>query len=161
MKATKIGFTVYGGSGALKFEPTVTEAGDPTLLIEAAIGEPTKYRWEDKIIFQVTSRELPALLATVFGWAPIFAASNHGAGNKSLMLENQGENGRIFCRVSEGTKRVAVPIGPADAFSVGKLGLTQLALCSKCPIHDALEILRLTTGRLLHNQAKANPSISV
>ncbi|APC19386.1 hypothetical protein BLL42_26970 (plasmid) [Pseudomonas frederiksbergensis] len=159
MKATRIGFTVYGGSGALKFEPTVTEAGDPTLLIEAANGEPNKYQWDDKIIFQVTTRELPALLASIFGWTPTFTAANHGSGNKSLMLENQSASGRIFCRVSEGGKRVAVPIGPADAFSIGRLGLSQLALYSKCPVHDALEILRLTTGRLLHNQAKATPPI--
>ena len=48
MKTNRIGLTVYGCSDALKFEPTVTEAGDPPLLIEATNGEPNKYSWNEK-----------------------------------------------------------------------------------------------------------------
>ncbi|WP_411961151.1 hypothetical protein ACK3BE_33215 (plasmid) [Pseudomonas mandelii] len=153
-KSPKIGFTVYGGSAALKFEPTVTEGGSPTLLIEAARGQPNNYEWGEKIVFQVTARELAPFLACIFGWAPSFAATNHGQGNKSLALENQLAEGRIFCRVTEGSNRTAVPIGPSDAFNIGRLGLEQLALSSKCTLHDTLEILRLTTGRLLHHHQK-------
>nr|WP_176456062.1 hypothetical protein [Pseudomonas fluorescens]CEK42502.1 hypothetical protein PQBR55_0123 [Pseudomonas fluorescens SBW25] len=48
IEINRIGLTVYGCRDALKFEPTVTEAGDPPLLIEATNGGPYKYSWNEK-----------------------------------------------------------------------------------------------------------------
>lgn len=81
----------------------------PALKIETAgkhPTQPTKYNWDDKIIFYLTEDELPQLLCVFLGLLPSCEFRNHGPQhNKSMKLENQGKH--LYLTMAEGSDRKA------------------------------------------------------
>lgn len=103
---------------AALFEMNMWE-GVPTLRIETAPGphpsKPDQYNWDKKIIFNVTSDELPVLVATMLGLLPECTFSNHGPqNNKSMTMKYQDQN--LYLTMFEGTENrnaVRIDVGPA------------------------------------------------
>lgn len=81
----------------------------PALKIETAGKHPTqpsKYNWDDKIIFYLTEDELPQLLCVFLGLLPSVDFRNHGPQhNKSMKLEHQGKH--LYLTMNEGSERKA------------------------------------------------------
>ncbi|SDE11497.1 hypothetical protein [Aquimonas voraii] len=81
----------------------------PALKIETAGKHPTqpsKYNWDDKIIFYLTEDELPQLLCVFLGLLPSVDYRNHGPQhNKSMKLEHQGKH--LYLTMAEGSDRKA------------------------------------------------------
>lgn len=81
----------------------------PALKIETAGKHPTqpsKYNWDDKIIFYLTEDELPQLLCVFLGLLPSCEFRNHGPQhNKSMKLDNQGKH--LYLTMAEGSERKA------------------------------------------------------
>lgn len=103
---------------AALFEMTLW-AGVPTLRIESAPGphpeKPDQYHWDKKIIFNLTTDELPVLVATMLGLLPECTFSNHGPqNNKSMSMKYQEQN--LYLTMNEGSESrnaVRIDVGPA------------------------------------------------
>ena len=103
---------------AALFEMTLW-AGMPTLRIESAPGphpeKPDQYHWDKKIIFNLTTDELPVLVATMLGLLPECTFSNHGPqNNKSMSMKYQEQN--LYLTMNEGSESrnaVRIDVGPA------------------------------------------------
>ncbi|WP_199047335.1 MULTISPECIES: hypothetical protein [unclassified Dyella] len=78
---------VYGGRAALCFEATTTQAGSPTVQIEAAPGQNKVYKWKDKLIFQLTTSELQLVCSLLYGHINKIFLSGHN--DKWLSAERQ------------------------------------------------------------------------
>ena len=103
---------------AALFEMTLWD-GVPTLRIESAPGphpeKPDQYHWDKKIIFNLTTDELPVLVATMLGLLPECTFSNHGPqNNKSMSMKYQEQN--LYLTMNEGSESrnaVRIDVGPA------------------------------------------------
>jgi len=103
---------------AALFEMTLWD-GVPTLRIESAPGphpeKPDQYHWDKKIIFNLTTDELPVLVATMLGLLPECTFSNHGPkNNKSMSMKYQEQN--LYLAMNEGSESrnaVRIDVGPA------------------------------------------------
>jgi hypothetical protein len=103
---------------AALFEMTMWD-GVPTLRIESAPGphpeKPDQYHWDKKIIFNLTTDELPVLVATMLGLLPECTFSNHGTqNNKSMSMKYQEQN--LYLTMNEGSESrnaVRIDVGPA------------------------------------------------
>jgi len=141
---------VYGGKAALCIETDVTRQDEPTLRLEAAPATgPRAYNWERKITLQLTREELPVVTATVLGLLARCVYKNHGPDhNKGVEIEHQG--GHLFVRLFQKDRGVlAVPVGPADSYSLAALALR--ALRQGAPwLSDQgiLMLLKLTVQRM-------------
>lgn len=112
---------IYGAKGALTIEMDYLRQPDAdgglrqTVSLEAAVSKgPKIYDWEHKIVFQFMRRELPLLACALLGWLkrPL-ELKNHGQqANKSVSIEDQA--GKVFAKVREGARVIAVPVGPPD-----------------------------------------------
>lgn len=145
---------VYGGRAALCFSADETRAGEHTVRIEAAPATaPKAYAWADKVALQLTTRELPQVLAVVAGLVPALKLSNHGeATDKSASFQNQA-GGKLFVSVWQGKNARAVPIMPADVWPVFDLLLKQVLANSPHLTADAvLTGLRLVSQRYVAAQ---------
>ncbi len=144
-----LGFPVYGTSGALKFEFGRNEAQTPVLVVDGCTKSSAGFDWGNKIILQLSDRELPGLMCCVLGLTVSFEARNHGAKrNKSIYLVNQPDQHRIYVRLSQPEYSVSVPMTPDAVFKLGALGLQVLAAQTGFEPATCLAILRGTAGRL-------------
>lgn len=148
---------VYGGKAALCFEADTTTQGTHTLCIQSApaISE-RNYDWKNKITIQCTRDEMPAVACVFFGLLGECEFSNHGPqNNKGFKIANQqsdnaNKDHRIFVQVRTQGASHAVPISPADAYSVGALILRQLRKEHPqiASMQDAINMLKHTYLRL-------------
>ncbi|WP_432263258.1 hypothetical protein [Cupriavidus sp. TMH.W2] len=118
---------IYGGKAAACFSADLTRSGLETVRIEAADSKGQRqYDWKDKVAIQLSSRELPLVLATLMQWLPKFEGKGHGANNeKWFTLENQP--GKLYLSVNCKGKNVrGVPIMAGDSYSLCTLLMRQM-----------------------------------
>lgn len=118
---------IYGGKAAACFSADFTRSNLATVRIEAAeTSGQRNYNWKDKVAIQLSSRELPMVLATLMQWLPKFEGKGHGTNNeKWFTLENQA--GKLFLSVNcKGKAARGVPIMPGDAYSLCTLIMRQM-----------------------------------
>ena len=146
---------VYGNKFALTIEASNTPKRDmPTVSIEAAAALPgngQSFAWHQKLTFQLTSDELPVAAAVLLGLLPRLEFRNHPSENggvKALVMEDQGA--RLFVKLSETGGRVcAVPVDGGRLPYLTALVLRQFATSMRVTPGEAVEILKLTTARLI------------
>ena len=118
---------VYGGRAAACFSADVSRSKVHTVRIEAAESSGTRqYNWKGKVAIQLSTRELPLVLATFMHWIPKFEGKGHGANNeKWFTLERQGN--KMFLSVnSKGSGPRGVPIPAGDGYSITTLLIRQM-----------------------------------
>ena len=141
---------MYGSKAALCIETDVTRQDEPTLRLEAAPATgPRAYDWPRKLTLQLTREELPVVAATVLGLLPRCLYKNHGPDqNKGLEIEHQGSH--LFVRLFQKERGVlAVPVGPADSYSLAALALRALRQGTPwLSDQGILMLLKLTVQRM-------------
>ncbi len=142
---------VYGKSGALTFEIDIARAAEGksrqyTLRIEGARAkEPGVYLWSEKVIFQLTRKELHQAAAVFLGLSENAKFNAHGDSNEKwceLAVQSSG----VYVKVGLATRVVAVPIGKEDLYEVALLAARALFLND--PDLDqgvVMDLLRLTS----------------
>lgn len=114
---------VYGKSCSLCIEPVEMGGDRPysTLLFDIApILDGTRYDWENKVQFRLTSRELPFFAALMMGWVENVSFDNHGRLNdKSMMVTDQKKH--IFLRIHLKPKTYAIQIPPEEIFPIAAM----------------------------------------
>lgn len=118
---------VYGGKVAVCFSADLTRNEEHTVRIEAAQASGARtYNWEDKIAIQLSTRELPSVLATLLQIQGKFEGKGHGAQNeKWFTLENQP--GKVYLTVNaKGKASRSLPIGPGDCYTIITLVMEQM-----------------------------------
>lgn len=118
---------VYGGKVAVCFSADQTRTEEHTIRIEAALTSGGRsYNWDNKIAIQVSTRELPSVLATLLQIQNRFEGKGHGAQNeKWFVLENQP--GKVFLSLNaKGEASRSLPIGPGDCYQVITLVMEQM-----------------------------------
>lgn len=118
---------VYGGKVAVCFSADQTRNEEHTIRIEAAVSSGGRsYNWDDKIAIQVSTRELPSVLATLLQIQNKFEGKGHGAQNeKWFVLENQP--GKVFLSLNaKGAASRSLPITPGDCYQVITLVMEQM-----------------------------------
>jgi|LNFM01.1.fsa_nt_gb hypothetical protein len=116
----------YGAKAALAWDLDETRGGHKTVSIEAAaaIG-PQQYAWDDKIIFQLTVRQLPLVLATLMRWRQLTEFKRHGDHmDKELLLRVDGHKVVVF--LAQAQQARAVAIDALDLLSVASLCMKAL-----------------------------------
>lgn len=123
---------IYGGKSALCFQADTTRSGREgetnTVRLEAAPSSaPRQYNWSEKIAVQFTVKELPCVLAVFMGWMPSVTFKAHGPQqDKGFSMEHQ-EGGKMFVKVWQAKRAMAVPLYAQDMYSVVALLLRQMA----------------------------------
>lgn len=130
--STSSGFHVYGAKAALKVEPDRTAQGFPTVALEAAHGSPgLAYAWDRKIRFQVTERELPALLLVLLRRMTTAEFQYHGERRDKAMQIKQTPDGIVVRLKGTGgdgqVQRFAVRLPVEGVFQFAAIALQQLA----------------------------------
>ena len=121
-------------------------AGDvATIGLEAARKQASgnSYDWDNKMVVQVTARELPTVLAVLMGYKNACEFRYHGPGrNKGYAIRSQNE-GVLITLSAAGAIAINVPVEPSDLFSLTTLVVNRLQMNQKMMSIDALlEILR-------------------
>lgn len=136
----------WGKKAALNVEASVTRAGEPTVVLEAAkaIAGDGCYDWGKKIVLQLTPSELQLATALFLGQIdnPV-EGRNHGTGhNKWFSLERQEERfaGTYKVVIGDGRDILIVQIG-ADA----QLGSMVALLARQCAAQMEVEVSDLAT----------------
>ena len=151
---------IYGAKAALTIEldrlREVDESGQErwSLLVEAATARaPRQYGWDNKIAFQITRRELPLVTACLMGYLDAVEFKNHGSSSdKGLSVQNQGD--KLFVKVSQATRTIAVPVTSSDVHAW--LELAMLALRKNAPdLGDVVQLAMLK--RVADMERKAAP----
>lgn len=140
---------VYGGKVAMCFQSDNTRSGEHTIRIEAAEATASKsYNWSDKVGIQLSTRELPGVLATFLQMQKNFEGKGHGSQNeKWFTLENQ--QGKVFISVNmRGKPPRSVPVGPGDCFGVVTLLIEQMLKNSPFLTADTLLSIIQRTGKM-------------
>lgn len=152
------GFPVYGQTAALKFEKGFSEKGRPVLVVDGCNKSGDAFDWGNKIILQLSDREVPELLCCVLGLTEEFEARNHGSKrNKSIHLVNQPKHQRIYVKLSRPEYSVKVPMNPFAVFQLGTLALSVLADQTGFDVQSCLAVLRGTAGRLYSAGTRPSP----
>lgn len=130
--STNSGFHVYGAKAALKVEPDRTAQGFPTVALEAAHGSPgSAYDWGKKIRFQITERELPALLLVLLRRMATAEFQYHGEGKNKAMQIKQTDKGIVVRLMGPGgdgqIQHFAVLLPVEGVFQFAAIALQQLA----------------------------------
>lgn len=110
------GIHIYGGKGALAIEPCMSRSGNLALTVDAAQACGVRqYDWRNKIIIQLTEKEMLLLFAVLRGFLSRFEATAHGQANdKSFSIENQ--QSKFYVKVvQKGRPMVTLPVEPGDA----------------------------------------------
>jgi len=136
---------VFGQGAALTWEIAAladqASSAHPlcTVMIEAAAGDGTgRYRWDDKVVFMLTLRELPQVLGVLMGWSSALEFKFHGKlKNKSLVMVHQDHG--LHVRLSDARQRLSVPVLHADRYPLTMLVLS--ALCANEPTLDSQAVL--------------------
>jgi len=124
MSNPKFGLQVkcYGKGAALCAENTVLNESIPTVNIEVAPRQGESVAWGDKIVLQLSERELPELCAVLMGYLPSLHLKRPGKG-----VEFIRQNQKMYVKASQGSGRLyTLPIGMGDTFRVGALLLNAL-----------------------------------
>lgn len=122
-----------------------------TLRIEATRGSREGgYRWQDKVIFQLTQEEFPLFVAVVMGWRESFEATNHGPDrNKSLRVKNQPGQ-VLYFDLSEAKNGGAIPVAAGERFYLAMLCTEVLQRNSPhVGAQAALDVIRHTEAAAL------------
>lgn len=142
---------VYGKSGALTFEIDIARAQEGerrqyTVRIEAARANASgAFVWSEKVIFQLTRKELHQAAAVFLGLSPAARFVGHGDGNEKW-CELVSQSGGVFVKVGVVRSVVAVPIGKEDLYEVAMLTLRALVLNDPDMGQGViLDVLRLTS----------------
>jgi len=110
----RLSYHVYG-KDALCFEVAETRGGFKTIQIDAAkAGNGKQKDWANKITIQLTSAELPIVLAVLMRAKERCEFSAHGPNkDKGFRMEVQGDN--VYCKFFAKDKPVVgVPVTPGD-----------------------------------------------
>ncbi|WP_046481565.1 hypothetical protein [Pseudomonas veronii] len=138
---------VYGGKVAVCFSADQTRNEEHTIRIEASVSSGDRcYNWDDKIAIQLSTRELPSVLATLLQIQNKFEGKGHGAQNeKWFVLENQP--GKVFLSVNaKGVTSRSLPIGPGDCYQLSTLVMEQMLKNAPFLTADTLLSLIKRTG---------------
>lgn len=116
----------------MKVEPDRTIQGFPTIALEAAHGSPgVAYAWDKKIRFQVTERELPALLLVLLRRMTAAEFQYHGERRDKAMQIKQTDKGIVVRLRGPGrdgqVQRFAVLLPVEGVFQFAAIALQQLA----------------------------------
>lgn len=121
---------IYRAKGALTVELDVLrqkrdeESQEHTVRIDGALAmSHLCYEWDKKISFQLTKRELPLMACCLLGLgAKKLSFENHGpAKDKAFHLQEQP--GKLFVKLQQGTKLVAVPVQGPDIYELTEIVL--------------------------------------
>ena len=118
----------FGREAALSIEPVVAADGRTrTVNVDAARrSEPNRYDWPDKLVVQVTGRELTDAVATVLGLRGRLECLHHGPRrDKGYRLEHRS-SGLAFSVFAAGRGLRQVVLGPAERVALAALLLQQL-----------------------------------
>jgi len=149
---------VYGNTAALTVEQALLRDGTATtVMIEAANKLPNSdaYDWRNKVAFQITLRELPEFFALLMGWIDATKFRFHGQeNNKNLSAEHQPHG--LYLAVSQGTRKIGVPIEDADRYALAMLVLAAMTLNEpQLTATAVLEIARATMQAPVHLMVRA------
>ncbi len=144
---------VFGQSAALTWEIAALADQEPhqhplcTVMIEAAAGDGAgRYRWDEKVVFMLTLRELPQVLCVLMGWSSELEFKFHGKlKRKALVIEHQDHG--LHVRLTDGRQRFSVPVLDADRYPLCMLVLS--ALCANEPTLDAQAVLAVCRAMAL------------
>lgn len=150
---------VYGKTAALTVEQALLRDGTATtVMIEAANKLPNSdaYDWRNKVAFQITIRELPEFFALLMGWIDATKFRFHGQeNNKNLSAEHQPHG--LYLAISQGSRKIGVPIEDADRYALAMLVLAAMTLNEpQLTATAVLEIARATMQPPLHLAAPGN-----
>lgn len=110
-----------------------------TVMIEGAPSNGDgRYRWDEKVVFMLTLRELPQVLAVLMGWRDELALRFHGKDKKKSFALVHQDHG-VHARLSDGVRHISVPIDDADRYSLSMLALS--ALVANEPQLDSQAVL--------------------
>lgn len=136
---------VFGQSAALTWEIAALADQEPqqhplcTVMIEAAAGDGTgRYRWDEKVVFMLTLRELPQVLCVLMGWSSELEFKFHGKQKKKALVIEHQDHG-LYVRLTDGRQRLSVPVLDEDRYALSMLVLS--ALCANEPTLDAQAVL--------------------
>ncbi len=133
---------VYGGKAVVCFGVDMTRADKHTLALDAAETKGGRaYNWQDKIRIQMTTAELPFVLAVFMGWNPKIEFKSHGEKNdRGFAIEDQSKH--FFVSVfASGKSARAVPVPKGDAYEITTLILRQMR--KNAPWMSTTEIIAL------------------
>ncbi len=125
----------YGSQAVMCVEAVVSRKDYPTVNLEVAPRQGNEMLWDQKIVLQMSSQELPLLAATLLGYR---MACEFKRKEKGINIARQKEN--LFVRASQGTI-LALPITPGDVFKFNSIVLNQLMKSSPC--NDRLMLVAL------------------
>ncbi|MES2878346.1 MAG: hypothetical protein V4713_07975 [Pseudomonadota bacterium] len=136
---------VFGQSAALTWEIADLADQEPhkprlcTVMIEGAASDGAgHYRWDEKVVFMLTLRELPQVLGILMGWSSELEFKFHGKLKKKTLNMVYQEHG-LYIRLTDGRQRLSVPVLDADRYPLGMLVLA--ALCANEPTLDSSAVL--------------------
>jgi len=116
----------YGNQAALCVE-AVTSRGDyPTVNLEVAPRHGDETLWDQKIILQMSSQELPVLASTLLGYR---TSCEFKRKSKGFLIERQSSH--LFVRASE-SRVLALPVVPGDVYRFATIVLNQLEKSAPC-----------------------------
>lgn len=144
---------VYGGKVAVCFSADQTRTEEHTIRIEAAVAAGNRtFNWDDKIAIQLSTRELPSVLATLLQIQSKFEGKGHGAQNeKWFVLENQP--GKVYLSVNaKGVASRSLPIGPGDCYAIITLVMEQMLKNAPFLTSETLLALIKRTGLMASSQ---------
>lgn len=149
---------VYGKTAALTVEQALLRDGTATtVMIEAANKLPNSdaFDWRNKVAFQITIRELPEFFALLMGWIDATKFRFHGQeNNKNLSAEHQPHG--LYLAISQGTRKIGVPIEDADRYALAMLVLAAMTLNEpQLTATAVLEIARATMQAPVHLMVRA------
>ena len=146
---------VFAKSGALTVEHApLRDGGGTTVIVEAAkrVSGSDAYEWGSKIIFQLTLRELPQFFALLMGWIDVTQFRFHGPNNdKGLEAEHQDHG--LYLVVTQGPRKVGVPVVDADRYALATLVLAAMVLNE--PQLNAAAVLEIARATMVAPAALA------
>lgn len=153
---------VYGSKAALCIEPALIDDAmtDPdtpvfnTLSVEMAPSTGDgHYKWDNKITFRLTKRELSLFVAVMMGWIPSISMANHGP-NKDKTLEMADQGNSLFIKLRQAKRAIAVPMPAEEVFTVATLALKMLVRNSP-ELDSQTLMLVVKRAAAMHQKPKA------
>lgn len=144
----------YGLKAAFCAEAGRDRDDQPALYIEMAPADAAgdhAFAWEKKCRFMLMRKELPMLLAVLYGWAPAVTFKNHGQTKaKQLTVENQ-EGGKLFVKLCDkDVPLMVLPITEWDS-QLDLITLTTNLTVQAFRASGPAEVLRFVQSRVAPN----------
>jgi hypothetical protein len=149
---------VYGGKSAACFSADKARSGTYTVRIEAAESNGSRsYDWKGKVAIQLSSREMPLVLATLMQWMGKIEGKGHGVNSeKWFTLENQP--GKLYLSVSsKGCGSRGIPIMAGDAYSITTLLIRQMLKNDPFLSVESLLAITRKQAEIANGQGVAQP----